>query len=76
MEGVVSSLPTVLTTWLGLYFGLVLVNNPGDHRARLRHLSIMSTVCFVFGWVLNFWWRMNKQIWNPAYLFFMAGSCA
>lgn len=74
MEGVVSSLPTVLTTWLGVHFGLVLIHN-ATHAERLRHLTAVSLVCAVLGWVINIGWKMNKQIWSPSYLFFMTGSC-
>jgi predicted acyltransferase len=27
------------------------------------------------GWAIDPFWPMNKQLWSPAYLFFMAGSC-
>jgi hypothetical protein len=74
-EGILSSVPTVLTTWLGQHFGLVLVHYQGDHNARLQHLGCMSLVLLILGWAISFAWPMNKQIWSPAYLFGMAGAC-
>ena len=73
-EGILSSVPTVLTTWLGLHFGLVLSHHqhPGY---RLKHWGALSTVFFALGWIISPFWGMNKQTWSPSYLFFMAGSC-
>ena len=73
-EGVLSSIPTVLTTWLGLHYGLVLTHF-SNVRYRLKHWAVLSTVLFALGWVISPFWAMNKQLWSPAYLFFMAGSC-
>eukprot|EP01050_Picozoa_sp_SAG11_P024550 SAG11_NODE_5259_length_1613_cov_1.505945_2_plen_191_part_01 len=95
-EGGLSSVPTILTTWLGLHFGLVLVHGPSNRathasgyqrnaamtavlevQRKLRHLGLFSTGLFVLGWLITPFWKMNKQLWSPSYLFFTAGSwCA
>ena len=59
-EGALSSIPTVLTTWLGLHFGLVLVHNPGDHIGRLRQLTSISMVCFALGWIITPFWPVRR----------------
>jgi heparan-alpha-glucosaminide N-acetyltransferase len=51
-EGVLSSMPTVLTTWLGLHFGLVLVHHPSVSY-RLQHWGVLSTIFFALGWVIS-----------------------
>ena len=78
-EGILSSVPTVLTTWIGMHYGNVLVAM-SSHRQRLLHWTIMSSVLLVLGFIIDGLgiypgWRMNKQTWSPSYLFFMAG-CA
>ena len=59
-------MPTVLTTWLGLHFGLVLTHF-ADPAYRLKHWGVMSTVLFALGWIISPFWAMNKQLWSPAY---------
>ena len=66
-EGTLSSMPTVLTTWLGLHFGLVLTHF-SDPAYRLKHWGVMSTVMFALGWIISPFWKMNKQLWSPAYV--------
>ena len=68
--GVLSSVPTVLTTWLGLHFGLVLVHFP-DVSYRLQHWGLLSTVFFALGCLISPFWGFNKQQWSPSYLFLM-----
>ena len=42
---------------------------------RLKHWGVLATLLFALGWIISPFWAMNKQLWSPAYLFFMAGSC-
>jgi predicted acyltransferase len=58
----------------GLHFGHVLTHF-SDTTYRLTHWSVLATALFALGWIINPFWAMNKQLWSPAYLFFMAGSC-
>ena len=51
----------VLTTWLGLHFGLV-VTHRKNHSYRLKHWTALSTVFFALGWVISPFWGMNKQV--------------
>ena len=53
-------MPTVLTTWLGLHFGLILAHYPLV-ETRLKHWGVMSTICFALGWVISPVWAFNKQ---------------
>ena len=41
-EGALATLPTVLTTWIGVHFGSVLFVT-SSHRGRLTHWAVLST---------------------------------
>lgn len=74
-EGALATLPTVLTTWIGVHFGSVLFVT-SSHRGRLTHWAVLSTAMLVFGLVLEAaGWGVNKQLWSPSYLFVTAGMC-
>jgi hypothetical protein len=45
---VLSSIPTVMTTWLGLHFGLVL-SHYSDTKYRLTHWAAFSSVLVTLG---------------------------
>ena len=77
-EGVLASLPTVLTTWLGMHFGLTLAHHKESEGLRWVLLIWIPQTIFLMllGILIHFGgWKMNKQLWSPSYLFFMAGAC-
>ena len=44
------------------------------HKERLAHWVPLALVSFVLGIIIHVTgWKMNKQLWSPSYLFFMAG---
>jgi heparan-alpha-glucosaminide N-acetyltransferase len=81
-EGVLSSFPAVLTTFIGWHFGRVIQYFPLDqtgqagHRARFMQWIPMSLALIALGLLIEFGfgWKPNKQIWTPAYVAIMAGT--
>ena len=80
-EGLLSTLPTVLSVWLGAHYGRVLQlaraeDGSPDHVPILLHWFLVS-VALVAGGVATHLGGlpMNKQLWSPSYLMFMAGTC-
>jgi heparan-alpha-glucosaminide N-acetyltransferase len=59
---VLASIPTVLTTWLGLHFGKVLLHFPA-HAYRIKHWAAFSVGLMTLGCIIHFLgdWKMNKQ---------------
>eukprot|EP00949_MAST-11_sp_MAST-11-sp1_P001627 g1627.t1 len=77
-EGSLATVPTVLSTWIGTHYGHAVKFRgiAGDHCHLLTHWAVMSSVLMGLGLILHFTtYKMNKQMWTPSYLFFMAGSC-
>ncbi|MCK4577434.1 MAG: DUF5009 domain-containing protein [Candidatus Marinimicrobia bacterium] len=72
-EGTISTLPAILSVFLGLQFGRVLVRHP-DHEARLNRWFLWSASLLVLGLVMdNLVIPVNKQLWTPSYAILMAG---
>ncbi len=71
-EGLVTTLPAILTAFLGLQFGRVLLARE-SHHDRLRHWLIWSGVLIAAGLIANLLIPINKQLWTPSYALFMAG---
>ena len=56
-----------MTTWLGLFFGNVLVHYKG-HRDRLKVWFPMATIWFLVGIFIQLGgWEMSKQVWSPRF---------
>ncbi|UCD37191.1 MAG: DUF5009 domain-containing protein [Fidelibacterota bacterium] len=71
-EGIVTTLPAVLSVFLGLQFGKVLVRVQ-DHKERLFQWLALGSFLTVLGLTLDFLIPINKQLWTPTYSIFMAG---
>ena len=89
-EGALASVPTVMSVWLGAHFGRVLrfeglglelpdgVSGHGvsGHGAVLSHWAVVSALLIGGGLAVHAaGLPMNKQLWSPSYLLFMAGTC-
>eukprot|EP00039_Didymoeca_costata_P021285 m.344037 g.344037 ORF g.344037 m.344037 type:complete len:560 (-) comp23739_c0_seq1:61-1740(-) len=73
-EGTLSSFPTVVSTFIGFHYGMVLhhFQSPGD---RLMQWIPLSIVLICLGIIIQLvGWLPNKQLWSPAYVCIMAGT--
>eukprot|EP00037_Helgoeca_nana_P015524 m.145079 g.145079 ORF g.145079 m.145079 type:complete len:557 (-) comp23055_c0_seq6:54-1724(-) len=73
-EGTLASMPTIVTTFIGYHFGMVLQHFP-DPADRLRQWVPQATGLLVAGVTVQaVWWPASKQLWSPAYMLIMAGA--
>ncbi len=71
-EGLVTTLPAILTTFLGLQFGKVIVRYK-EHQDRVFHWLLLGAILLITGILLDYLIPINKQLWTPSYSIFMAG---
>src|SRR6185503_16086074 len=72
-EGLLSTIPAIATSLLGILVGLWLRTGRTAIERCLGMLA-MGVPVLVLGYLLN-WWLMpiNKILWTPSYVFFTAG---
>jgi predicted acyltransferase len=71
-EGLVSTLPAIATTLLGLVAGWMLrMRRSLGERARWMFLT--GVVLLAGGWLAGQWMPINKKIWSDSFCLFMAG---
>ena len=66
-EGIVSTLPAIGTTLLGIMAGHLLKNH------KLRWLAASGVILIAFGELLSLWMPINKSLWTVPYALLMAG---
>ncbi len=72
-EGTVSTLPAILSAFLGLQFGRVLIKHT-DHQVRLNKWLLYSATLMFLGLIAdNLIIPVNKQLWTPSYALLMGG---
>ena len=76
-EGALASIPTVMTVWLGTHFGRTpSFEGIGRRVGTIAHWLVCACLLVASGVLVHFTsWPMNKQLWSPSYLLFMAGTC-
>ena len=71
-EGVVSTIPAVATSLLGLLTGDWL-RSGRDGRTKAIVLAASGIVLLLLGQLWNVWFPINKKLWTSSYVLFTAG---
>jgi predicted acyltransferase len=72
-EGLLSSVPAVATTLVGVVAGLWLRSSAAMGRKVLR-LACAGIVLLMAGQLWGWWFPINKQLWTSSYVLFTAGA--
>lgn len=71
-EGLLSDLPAIATTLLGLLTGLWLI---AARSARMKTIGLVvgAAACFAVGYLWAVWFPLNKKMWTSSYVLVAAG---
>jgi len=72
-EGLLSTLPAIVTTLAGFLTGEFLRRGQGSSGARIAPLLVAGLATAGFGLVLSLLEPINKQLWSSSYMFLTAG---
>lgn len=73
-EGLLSSLPAIVTVLLG-YFAGVLIKETEKNRVPLK-LILFGSIAAIAGYVWGFAFPINKPLWTSSYVLYTAGLAA
>jgi predicted acyltransferase len=71
-EGILSTLPAISTTLLGVLIGNWL-HTSRSHLEKVVGMFVMGITCIVIGDIMSIWFPINKKIWTSSYVVFMTG---
>ncbi|BAY89195.1 MULTISPECIES: acyltransferase family protein [unclassified Tolypothrix] len=71
-EGLLSTLPAVVTVLVGYFTGEWLSKQPQQSRTSIN-LVIVGMSCILVGHLWGFLFPINKQLWTSSYVIFTAG---
>jgi len=71
-EGLLSTIPALATTLLGLLTGDWL-RSERTSRAKAAAMAVSGVVCVVLGEFFNIWFPINKTLWTSSYVIFTGG---
>ncbi|MEA2077071.1 MAG: hypothetical protein U9O95_03540 [Candidatus Marinimicrobia bacterium] len=71
-EGLLSTLPSIVTTILGYFTGMLILANP-DKKELVKKMLIRGVAFLLLGWIWSLFFPINKPIWTSSYVIFMGG---
>jgi predicted acyltransferase len=71
-EGLLSTIPAIGTTLLGVLTGLFL-RSPGSDSRKSATLAIAGVSCVGLGLAWNPWFPINKKLWTSSFVLYAAG---
>lgn len=71
-EGLLSTLPAIATTLMGVLTGHGLRTDKSPYE-KITRLFIAGFVCLVAGWCWNPFFPINKSLWTSSYVLFTSG---
>ncbi|MFA6619002.1 MAG: hypothetical protein WCT23_08050 [Candidatus Neomarinimicrobiota bacterium] len=71
-EGLLSTLPAIVTTILGYFTGMLVLNNP-DKKELVKKMLIRGLAFLALGLLWGLFFPINKPIWSSSYVVLMAG---
>lgn len=71
-EGILSTIPAVVTTMSGVFAGLWLKTDKGEYE-KAGGLLLSGIVLLVIGWIWSFWFPFNKALWTSSYTVYTSG---
>ncbi len=71
-EGIISTLPAIATTLLGIMAGYIL-RLKRDLAERTTWLFLIGNLLIAAGLICNIWLPINKKLWTSSFSLFMAG---
>lgn len=73
-EGLLSTIPAISTTLIGVWAGHILRNNEFDQTRKVAELMVIGTVLIIIGYVWDWHFPINKPIWSSSYALFTGGQ--
>lgn len=71
-EGLVSTLPAIASTLLGILAGQILRRNE-SLAERMTRLLVIGNLLIAAGLILDIWMPINKKLWTDSFALFMGG---
>ena len=71
-EGILSTIPAIATTLIGVLTGQWLRTNKTQYE-KVSGLFVAGCCCVVVGWCWNPFFPINKALWTSSYVFFTGG---
>jgi predicted acyltransferase len=71
-EGVLSTIPALATTLIGVMTGHLLRTKKSEYE-KVAGMFVAGSICVAIGWAWNAFFPINKALWTSSYVLFTGG---
>jgi predicted acyltransferase len=71
-EGLLSTLPAIVTTIMGFFIGMMILETD-DKKQLVKKMLLRAIALIAIGWLWGLFFPINKPIWSSSYVVFMGG---
>lgn len=71
-EGILSTIPAIVTTISGIFTGIWLTKDKTDYE-KVCGLFFFGVVAVAVGWAWSFFFPINKSLWTSSYVIYTSG---
>jgi predicted acyltransferase len=72
-EGILSTMPAIVTAIMGMITGWWLRRQDNDKTTKTVWLFVMGSVCMTLGYIWDGWFPINKSLWTSSYVLYTGG---
>ncbi|MCS7036784.1 MAG: DUF5009 domain-containing protein [Saprospiraceae bacterium] len=72
-EGLLSTLPAVVTVLMGWQSGRVMLRSGGEKVKTIKTLSLTGAALVALGWVWHSFFPINKSLWTSSFVLYTGG---
>ena len=72
-EGILSTMPAIVTAIMGMITGWWLRREDKDKTTKTVWLFVLGSICMTLGYIWNGWFPINKNLWTSSYVLYTGG---
>ncbi len=72
-EGILSTMPAIVTAIMGMITGWWLRREDKDKTTKTVWLFVLGSICLTLGYIWNGWFPINKNLWTSSYVLYTGG---
>jgi predicted acyltransferase len=73
-EGLLSTIPAIVTTLIGVWAGHILRNKNYNDTMKTAHLMVIGCILIIGGYLWDWFFPINKSLWTSSYAIFTGGQ--
>ena len=72
-EGILSTMPAIVTAIMGMITGWWLRREDKDKTTKTVWLFVLGSICMTLGYIWDGWFPINKNLWTSSYVLYTGG---